>query len=576
LTKNLRVVNLRGKDFSMSEPLPILENYPIRLLNHDVYMLDDRGLIKSWNTNVEEADNFKADQILGQHLSIFYIEDDIENAKPGKQLEAASIKGYIEEEGWRVSQGKKIWAASSITALYDDQGKLSGYVKVIRDKLVDKIHENVLRHQAYYDNLTDLPNRTLLEERLDLLISRAKKKNEKIGVVFLDLDFFKNINDSLGHKIGDLVLKEVSIRLCRAIRTGAMVARFGGDEFMVLLSEVTDTDDCVLAVESIKKVLSKVFRINNYKLYLNASIGMALYPFDGSDAETLLKNADTALHRVKETGRNHYGFYSQTMSQRLSKKISFENSIREALKKDELVMYYQPIVNITDKSIVSAEALARWNHPELGFLMPNEFIPLIEDAEIFFDFCDWSLRTACAQNRAWQDQGMTPIRVAVNVSVRLLAHEKFIQKITRALEETGLEARYLEVEITETAAMQDIERSFKTLTQLKEMGIKVTIDDFGIGHSSLSYLKTFPIDAIKIDKSFIQESIHNKQDYAIIKAILTLAEGLNLGVVAEGVETQEHLEQMTSLSCPILQGFLFSRAIPSETFFANYRTNVFI
>ncbi|GAC1574562.1 MAG: hypothetical protein NVS3B9_6390 [Candidatus Doudnabacteria bacterium] len=322
--------------------------------------------------------------------------------------------------------------------------------------------------------------------------------------------------------------------------------------------------------------MKEVFRIGNYSIYLTASVGIALYPFDGTDAETLIKNSDTALHRVKELGRNNYGFYSQTMSIKLSQKLSFESSMREALLNDELVMYFQPIVDVYCNTIIAAEALVRWNHPQLGFLLPGEFIPLIEDSEIFFDFCDWSLKAACAQNKKWQDQGMEPIRVAVNVSVRLLAHAQFLQKLENVLKETGLAHQYLEIEITETAAMKNIEQSFRTLTQLKNLGIKVTIDDFGMGHSSLSYLRNFPIDTIKIDKSFVKESMVHREDLAIIRAILTLAEGLDLDVVAEGVETEEQLTHLLALGCSNIQGFLFSLAIPGDTFFENYKNNFLI
>lgn len=561
----------------MPENFPtIFKNASVRLRDHDVYMLDEKGYIKSWNASAEQSELFKPEQILGKHFSIFYLEDDLKTLKPDKNLQAAALKGYMEEEGWRLRQGQKIWAAASLTALYDDRGNLNGYVKIIRDKSADKVSDDNILHQAFYDHLTDLPNRTLLEDRLNFLILRAKRRAEKVGVLFLDLDFFKNINDSLGHKIGDLVLKEVAKRLQDSIRSGDTVARFGGDEFMVVLGEVQSSEDCILVAKKITNAIKEVFKIGSYNLYLTASIGIALYPFDGMDAETLLKNSDTSLHKVKESGRNNYGFYSQTMSVKLSKKLSFEASMREAIVNNELVMYYQPIVDVRNNSVIAAEALARWNHPQLGFLLPNEFIPVIEDSEVFFDFCDWSLRAACAQNKKWQEQGMPPIRVAVNISVRLLAHSQFLQKIDKVLAETGLSPEFLEVEITETVAMQNIEQNFKTLSQLKERGIKVTVDDFGIGHSSLSYLKTFPIDRIKIDKSFIRNSMNHNEDLAIIKAILTLAEGLNLDVVAEGIETEDQLSHLLLLGCSCLQGFLFSMALPEDTFFRNYKNNYLI
>ncbi len=559
---------------TMSESVPpILKNSSIRLLDHNVYMLDSKGYIKSWNTSVEDSQGFRPEHFLGKYFSVFYPEEEREVFRPEKNLQAAALKGYIEEEGWRIQGTEKIWAVASITALYDEQGNLSGYVKIIRDKSEDKMHEEQIIRQAFYDSLTDLPNRTLFEDRLNFLIQRAKRKEEKLGLLFLDLDFFKNINDSLGHKIGDLVLKEVGKRLLESVRAVDTVARFGGDEFMVVLSDVHASEDCVLVAQKILASLKKVIKINSFNLYLTASMGIAMFPYDGVDADTLLKNADTALHKVKEAGRGDYGFYSQTMSLKLSQKINFESGMRDALQNNELVMHYQPIIDVETNTVIAAEALARWNHPQLGFLLPGEFLPVIEDSEVFFDFCDWALQTACVQNKEWQDKGMPSIRVAVNISVRQLVHSKFTEKIAKALESSGLDPKYLELEITETAAMQNIEHNFKVLQKLKDMGTHITIDDFGIGHSSLSYLKNFPIDTIKIDKSFIRESIDHKEDLAIIKAILTLAEGLKLKVVAEGVETKEQLEHMLALGCRNIQGFLFSIAVSPQIFFENHRNN---
>ncbi len=555
----------------MPEDPTILNNTSIRLFEHEVYMLDAEGFIRSWNSSVEQSPDFSPEIFLGKHFSIFYLPEDLEVARPSKNLRAAALKGYMEEEGWRQVNGKRFWATASLTALYDNVGNLNGYVKVIRDKSQEKAGADLVSHRAFYDVLTDLPNRTLLEDRLNFLINRAKRNSEKLGVLFLDLDYFKHINDALGHKAGDVVLKEIAKRLIESVREVDIVARFGGDEFMVLLSDVHSTDDCIVVAEKIINNLKQPLPIGRHKAYLSASMGISMYPYDGSDAETLLRNADVALSKIKESGKSNYGFYSQTMSIKLSQKISLENDLREALLKDELVLYFQPIVDAVSNKVIAAEALVRWNHPELGFLMPNDFLPIVELSEVFLDFNEWAIRTACLQNKKWQDQGMASVRVAVNISARQFTQPRFVERVQKALADSGLEAGYLELEITETAAMQNIEQNFEKLQQLKALGVHITIDDFGIGHSSLSYLKNFPIDTIKIDKSFIQEAVSHPGDLAIVKAILTLAEGLRLAVVAEGVESEEQLHILLQLGCELFQGYLFGKAMPPETFFEKYR-----
>ncbi len=563
-------------DTVMADEETLLKNISIRLSAHDVYMLDSKGYIKSWNSSVEQSPDFKPEIFLGKHVSIFYLPEDRETCSHEKNLKTAALKGYMEEEGYRTMYGQSFWASASLTALYDEIGNVTGYVKVISDRSQEKINNELFKNRAFYDPLTDLANRTLFEDRLNFLITRAKRTSEKLAILFLDLDYFKIINDSLGHKAGDQVLKEIAARLVASVSEEDIVARFGGDEFMILINEVNNSQDCAIVAEKVLSNLKEVLPIGSHKAYLSASMGIAIYPFDGSDADSLLRNADVALTKIKESGRNNYGFYSQTMSIKLSEKIGLESGLRDALLKKELELYFQPIVDGINQKVVAAEGLVRWSHPELGFLMPNDFLPILENSEVFMDFSDWAMREACIQNKKWQKAGMPPIRVAVNVSVKQFCHAQFVAKVREALFTSGLEAQYLELEITETAAMQNVDQNFEKLHELKKLGVHISIDDFGTGHSSLSYLKNFPIDTIKIDKSFVQESGAHPEDLAIIKAIITLAEGLKVAVVAEGVEREEQLHDLLKLNCQYFQGFLFGKAMPAETFFEKYRNNTLI
>lgn len=543
--------------------------------DHAVYMLDRDGDIVSWNIGAEKIKGFRSEEVLGHNFEIFYTPEDRAAGKPKQQLRQAIALGRFEEEGWRLRKSGPFWANTTLTVLKDPEGNIQGFVKVIRDVSERKMAEETIRHQAFHDPLTGLANRALLEERLEQVIHHARMKKEKVGILFLDLDFFKNINDALGHKVGDAILKEVTQRLQNSIRDADIVARFGGDEFVVLLSNLENSDGCVRVAEGVINELRKVFKVDKYSLYLSVSIGISMYPDDADNVESLLKNADIAMYKVKESGRNGYDFYSHKMSAKLSQKISLENSLPAGLENNEFVLYYQPIIDVRNNSVVAAEALLRWNHPHLGFLMPNEFIPFVENTEAFFELGNWIIRSACEQNLSWQKLGFK-IKVAVNISVRQLSHANFVLAVKKIIAETGMQPELLELEITESATITNIETNVKIIKELKAMGLHITIDDFGVGHSSLSYLKDFPIDTIKIDQTFVHESLNNEQDRSIIKAILALSEGLKLDVIAEGVENSEQLHSLEQLNCHLIQGFFFSKAIPAEAFVEHYRNNYLI
>ncbi len=384
--------------------------------------------------------------------------------------------------------------------------------------------------------------------------------------MLIDLDRFKVINDTLGHAIGDRLLQEVAQRLTGCLREGDTVARLGGDEFMLLLPGVEHTKSTIKIVQKILETFKSPFYFNDHELHITTSIGIALYPDDGEDAQTLLKNADTALHRAKEQGRNNYQFYTSTMNATALERLSLEGKLRHALEREEFVVYYQPQVSLSTGQIVGMEALVRWRHPDLGLIPPMKFIPLAEETGLIIPLGFWVLRTACAQNKAWQKAGYPPLRVAVNLSTRLFKQQTFIQVVAQTLHETGLDPDYLELELTEGIIMENIETTITTLKELKKMGVHISVDDFGTGYSSLAYLKRFPIDTLKIDRSFVLDITTDPDDAMIAMLIINVAHHLKLRVIAEGVETKEQLAFLRSHGCDEIQGYLFSRPLPAEEF----------
>ncbi|MBD1923983.1 PAS domain S-box protein [Microcoleus sp. FACHB-831] len=457
--------------------------------------------------------------------------------------------------------GSLIWISENGHAIYDASDRLIGYEGAVEDITSRKAAEAMIQYQAFHDLLTGLPNRTLFNERVFTALTSARSSNSSLAVMFLDLDRFKIINDTLGHAIGDQLLQGVSERLKYCLREGDTFARWGGDEFTLLLPQINDAEDAAKIAQRILEALKPAFNLEGHELYISSSIGIALYPQDGGDVQTLLRNADAALYRAKEHGRNNYRFYLPSMNSQASELLALENQLHQALEREEFVVYYQPQVNVKTGEITGMEALVRWQHPELGLVAPGTFIPLAEANGLIVPIGEWVLRTACAQNKAWQDAGFPPVRVAVNLSARQFQQPTLVAMVGQVLAETGLEARFLELEITETTIMQNVEFARTMLSDLQAMGVHISMDDFGTGYSSLSYLKKFPFHTIKIDQSFIRELTSAPQDTAIISAVNTLGYGLNLRVVAEGVETHEQLQLLRSLQCDEMQGYLFSRSL---------------
>jgi diguanylate cyclase (GGDEF)-like protein len=423
-----------------------------------------------------------------------------------------------------------------------------------------------LNHLAYHDALTNLPNQVLFKDRLKQAIALSRRHDQKQAVMLINLDRFKAINDSLGYTAGDRVLQSVARKLRSCIRESDTVARFGSDEFAVLLTHLSSTQDAASAAHAIKEVLDQAFLFDGQELYVSASIGISIFPQDGRDTPTLLKSASAALDRAKQEGGNNYQFYTAGRTTNALKQLVLDSNMRLGLERGEFLVEYQPQVNTRDFQLVGMEALVRWQHPVLGRLLPNEFIHLAEDSGLIIPIGFWVLHTACLQNQAWQAAGLEPMRLSVNFSARQFQQSSFVANVAQTLKETGLDPSWLELEITESSIMKDPEEAVQKLRELRTMGIKVAIDDFGTGYSSLSYLRQFPIDTLKIDKSFIQDVCSDPQDAAIVEAIVTVGHALELIVIAEGVETPEQLAYLNDLQCDVLQGFLFSKSLSSVEF----------
>jgi diguanylate cyclase (GGDEF)-like protein len=424
--------------------------------------------------------------------------------------------------------------------------------------------EEKLVHLAHYDALTGLPNRNLLQDRLRQSLAVAHRNQAKVALMFLDLDRFKNINDSLGHLVGDRLLQEVAGRLSGTIRAGDTVARLGGDEFVLVLQGMRAASDAALVAQNLLDAVQPPVMLDGAELHVSASIGISLYPDDGTDVEALMRAADVAMYHVKDGGRNGYKFFAATMNAAATRRMTIETQLRQAIRRRELVLHYQPQIELATRRVRAVEALVRWNHPEHGLILPGEFIGVAEESGLILQIGTWALAEACAQNRAWQAFGAPKVPVCVNLSARQFRDHALVTQVRRILAETGLEPQYLELEITETTLMHHSDSTLAILEELNGMGIELAVDDFGIGYSSLSYLKRFPVDKLKIDQSFVRDIPGDPDDAAIAAAIISLGASLKLRSVAEGVETEAQLEFLAGRGCDSVQGHLICPPLPAE------------
>ncbi len=436
----------------------------------------------------------------------------------------------------------------------------------VRRMLTESRAERHVNHLAYHDALTDLPNRRLFADQLEQRTELARRKGQPLALLFLDLDRFKLINDSLGHNMGDLLIQSVAQRLMDAVRKSDIVGRLGGDEFTVIVESVTSAQESAVIAQKLIDALAEPFMLDTHEIFVTVSVGIALYPFDGDQSGTLIKNADAAMYRAKEHGRNNYQFYTAEMGARAMERLALETNLRRALDRDEFLLHYQPQVRLDSGEMFGLEALVRWNHPDRGLVAPSEFIPLAEETGLIVPIGAWVLRSACRQARAWRDAGGAGLRVAVNLSGRQLRQQNLVEVVRKVLDETGLSPEGLELELTESSIMHKDELTRSTLWALHEMGIRLSIDDFGTGYSNLGYLKRFPIDSLKIDRSFVRDITTDPDDAAIATAIISMAHNLKLEVVAEGVETNEQRTLLRERGCDAIQGFLVGGPAPAEAY----------
>jgi diguanylate cyclase (GGDEF)-like protein/PAS domain S-box-containing protein len=462
--------------------------------------------------------------------------------------------------------GFEIPIEDSVAPIHDGEGQAAGAVIVFRDVSVARAMALQMTHSAEHDFLTGLPNRMLLNDRISQAIALAPRHMKHVAVLFLDLDGFKHINDSLGHPTGDRLLQSIAGRLVGCVRASDTVSRQGGDEFVVLLSEVAQSEDAAVTARRMLQAVAQPHSIDQHDLHVTTSIGVSVYPDDGLDAETLIKNADTAMYQAKENGRQGFQFFKPVMNARAVERQSIEESLRRASERQEFALHYQPKVNLMTGAITGAEALIRWRHPKRGLVSPADFIPVAEQCGLIRPIGAWVLREACEQARDWLDAGLPATSIAVNVSAMEFRAENFLDGLFEILNETGLAPKSLELELTESVLMKHAASTASILQALRESGIRVAIDDFGTGYSSLSYLRKFPVDAVKIDQSFVRQISNAGDDTTIVKAVIGMARGLKLRVIAEGVETLEELAFLRAYRCDEAQGYYFSQPVPAQQF----------
>lgn len=550
----------------------VLNNAPFCIISTDT-----EGTITGINRAGEALLGYSSDELVGQHKpAVFHLPEEIlargqdlsaelgrPLTRPDEVFTAKAKMGIVEQSEWHYvrKDGTTVPVQLTVSALKDDGGRLSGFIGVASDITERKRTDEYIRHMALHDKLTGLPNRVLLQDHADIAIMRARRQLTAVAVLLLDLDRFKHINDSLGHHVGDEVLQVVAKRLNECVRSSDTVVRMGGDEFVILLADLKSKDEAQHVANKVMTALSKDLVVSNHMLRITPSIGIALYPENGSDLSTLLKNADAAMYHAKDLGRNNVQVFVPRMNERLSQRLEIETELSHAIERDELILHYQPLVEGRTGMICGVEALIRWRHPKRGMVSPLDFIPIAEETGLILPIGDWVLRTACHDIKRLSDLTQSQLRLAVNLSPRQFSQPQLVDSVRQILEGSGLSSDLLELEITEGVLMRDVEQTLTTLKSLRGIGVHLAIDDFGTGFSSLSYLSRFPIQTLKVDRSFVKDIGSDATNTAIASAVISMAHTLGLRVVAEGVETTEQRDFLRARRCDELQGFLFSKPV---------------
>ena len=520
--------------------------------------IDLNGVITHFVGGLSASGRYAPEKVIGKNSSDIFddripIQRLLEKSAAGESL---TIEYAHEDKILEIRTGP----------LFDRNQQMNGFIATAIDVTKRVKIEEQLRYMAQYDELTKLPNRVLFQDRLLHAIDQAKRTGDQIGLLFFDLDHFKKVNDTFGHNIGDQLLIEVAQRVKGAIRSSDTLARLGGDEFTIIIENDATEKRCSLIAKKILTSLKSAFLLNKQEVFISTSIGITIFPIDGNTPEELLKNADAAMYESKRNGRNQFSYYSSELNRHSIEQLKLENDLRNALSLDQFELYYQPKIDLSNDKISGAEALIRWHHPERGIIPPDIFIPILESTGLIVAVGEWVIKTACRQLHIWRDSGHNDLSVAVNLSARQFSELNLPNLISNALIESEIDARFFEVEITESMLMENLQNTVTILEGIKKLGVTISIDDFGTGYSSLEYLKKLPIHAIKIDRSFVSDILHDKDDFAITKAIVAMSKGLQLKVIAEGVEELEQQIKLKEMGCDGAQGYLFSPPVPANIF----------
>jgi len=530
-----------------------------------IVVCDHDTNIVSVNRAFIEITGYRPQEVIGK--SVRQMDIGLQNDTHVPLWNLVTETGFWQGEAWgRRKDGTHYSQWLTVTRARNEAGQPGHYIGIFSDITQRKEADEHIRRLAHYDALTGLPNRALLEDRLAHALALAQRNNTGIAVLFLDIDLFKIVNDSLGHGVGDQLLQGIATRLTQCLRTGDTVSRRGGDEFIVVLPNLNAVEETTQIVEKILKYLCHPYNIDGVELNVTGSIGISMYPQDGNDVDTLIKHADIAMYHAKDSGRNNYKFYIRSLNADTAQRHALENHLHRALEREEFVLYYQPQIETMTGRLLGCEALIRWQHPDQGLILPEHFIPVAEKCGLIGAIGDWVLRAACAQNGQWRGMGLPGIPIAVNISAMQLRQEKFLQTIAGMLRESQMDPRLLVIELTESTLLQDTQRATACLEQMKAMGLQIVLDDFGTGYSSLGHLKHFPISKLKIDKSFIHDVPDNADDITLIRTIINMGHNLHLTVLAEGVETHAQYEFLRAQLCEEVQGDYFARPMTAADF----------